>query len=54
MADTIQQECKKCEQDTDCIEGICLACSEGVYFCACGEEISEEQLDNVGVCKDCM
>ena len=53
MADTITQECNKCGFDTDCIEGICMNCREGEYFCACGNQISEHELDHVGVCQDC-
>lgn len=54
MADTTTMECKKCEVDGDCIQGICSACAAGDYFCKCGAEVTEHQLDNIGCCEICM
>ncbi len=53
MGDTYSGECKKCKLEGDLIEGICSSCNAGEYFCACGNEITEHELDTIGVCKDC-
>ena len=54
MSDTINGTCRKCKiSDLDCIEGICSACASGEYFCDCGEQVSEYEIDHVGVCKNC-
>lgn len=54
MSDTIFQECKKCHREDDCVEGVCLGCSVGEYFCEeCGCCISEKQLEEGGLCGYC-
>ena len=59
MADTYTGKCTKCEwEDVDICEGlspaICTACNNGEFFCLCGNEITEDQLEHVGACEECM
>ena len=59
MNGTYKKECWLCGYETDCIKNgegkwECLPCSEGEYFCKCGNETTKHMLTNAGVCEECL
>lgn len=54
MADTYTGICKECGVETDLINGICLPCSLGERFCACGNQLNNGIEQETGICKECQ
>ena len=47
MSDTITQECKCCETDGDCINGLCMSCANFVHNLEKHYDKMKEQRDEL-------
>lgn len=57
MADTYSGDCKTCGRWEDLLcggDGECESCKEGIYYCACNQEISEHEFTTTGICQNCL
>ena len=46
-------ECKKCGYHEDIKDDLCEGCRTGNYHCACGNSVTEHEIETVGVCGEC-